>query len=121
MNSIKRVIIDNIRFTKLATKSLFVKIPAPFYYGINERVCNPIIKPSSNAEYIKDTYEFGNESSDILINRCLYGYYIKPTKPCFTRQFEEFFGLGYGNYGFEFNNVVYIPYIPTNKTNIIKL
>jgi hypothetical protein len=79
------------------------------YYNVDNRILFPCNIPDDKF-FEETTIVFNNEK--ILVNLWMsyHGYYIKPIDKCYKYQFEEFFGFGPGNLGFDKNKVIYIPY-----------
>lgn len=73
-----------------------------------------------DGEYKEISISFGSDSTIVKYKESPYGYYVQPTKPHFKYGFEEFFGFGCGNYGFDENTTVFVGkycynYLPVRK------
>lgn len=93
-------------------KSSAVKNPKPvesyISYQCRNRIINPCVVPNGKFEE-QTTNKFGQTGLKIAVMKTEYGYFIHPIERCHKHQFEEFFGFGCGNIGFDEKRIVYLP------------
>jgi hypothetical protein len=54
-------------------------------------------------------WTFGSTDTPLKFAETDAGFYIQPTKRHYAAQFEDFFGFGCGNYGYDQTRTIYIP------------
>lgn len=83
------------------------------YKHLHDRIINPCYIP--NGEFKETTVEFLDKPDlKVAVMKTRHGFYIQPRERFYKFQFEEFFGLGCGNIGFDEKKTVFIPFNSSN-------
>lgn len=59
--------------------------------------------------YTECEYTFASEPTTILVHETKNGFFVKPADRHFKFQFEQFFGFGAGNIGYDKDRTVFVP------------
>jgi len=74
----------------------------------NNRIVDPCYIPQG--EYKEQSSGFFGEDVKFQVMETEYGHFIRPIKPHLKYQYEDFFGFGCGNMGFDLRRTVYLPF-----------
>jgi hypothetical protein len=68
-----------------------------------------VVPPSASSDWHIMEWSFGSDSTSIRYTETQFGYYIQPVKQHVNYQFEDFFGFGCGNLGYNKHRTIFIP------------
>lgn len=114
LNRMNKCMKQNINMVK----SFLIKNPKPFYEMLlsnhySDTIIQPCYIPKGKFKETNVDW-FGKDDLKIAVMKTDYGYYIQPRERHYKMQFEEYFGFGSGNLGYDKNRTVYVPLIPDN-------
>jgi hypothetical protein len=76
---------------------------------LDNRIIFPCHIPEG--EFKETTVEFMSKPDlKVAVMKTPYGFYVQPREPFYKYQFEEFFGFGCGNLGFDEKKTIFIPF-----------
>jgi hypothetical protein len=106
MNEIKKSLYSNLNNKKLKS---FEKIYLSSSTNLNNRILFPCHIP--NGVFQEKNVKFrDNKTIKVAVMKTDHGYYVQPREKYFKYEFENFFGLGCGNIGYDENITVFIPF-----------
>lgn len=68
-----------------------------------------VTPPLASSDWHIMEWSFGSDPSTIRYTETQFGYYIQPVKQHVNYQFENFFGFGCGNLGYDKYRTIFIP------------
>lgn len=84
-----------------------VTLDEAIYENSGQRIVDCCYKP--NEGYIPYQHTFSSEPATILVHETRNGFFVKPANRHFKFQFEQFFGFGTGNIGYDKDRTVFVP------------
>ena len=66
------------------------------------------VRAPKNVKFIETSVVFVSDPVNVRVYETIFGYYVKPVDMHFKYQFENFFGFGCGNVGFDKERTTYV-------------
>jgi hypothetical protein len=92
---------------RLSSDANPITLDQAIYQNSGQRIVDCCYSPSDG--YILYQRTFASEPVDILVHETRNGFFIKPANRHFKFQFEQFFGFGAGNIGYDKDRTVFVP------------